>query len=293
MKGLIINGQRIPNEVIQAEVERLALDPNLQAIADANQRSNHARTAAEYSVVSRTLVEQIAIADPRGVDPDAVNKEVEHQKMLGACRSAFDDSRLRQGIEMQLRVNRTLEELVAGAKRPTEEEVRAFYAEHGQQFRAPEILHAAHIVKHVNEGQTEEEARRGIQQAMAELEQGEPFSVVADRWSDCKGNGGDLGTFPRGSMVSEVEDVLNKLGVGERSEIFVSPFGFHIAELRGRQPGGSADFEFVRADIERVMNTMAEHQAFIAEIEKLRSRADIRYMEEETKEGSARAAGGQ
>ena len=180
-----------------------------------------------------------------------------------------------------MRVNRTLADLVAAAKRPTENDLRAFHAEHGHNFRSPVLFHAAHIVKHVNEHQTEEQARAAIQTALMELKSGDSFAEVAERWSDCKGSGGDLGAFPGGTMVKEFEDVLRDLNVGDRSDIFVTPFGFHIAELRAKQADGAADFASVRDDIARVMNTMAEHQAFIIAVEELRRKADIRRVEVE------------
>jgi peptidyl-prolyl cis-trans isomerase C len=66
------------------------------------------------------------------------------------------------------------------------------------RFPRPEIVNAAHIVKHVDELHWEADARAGTEAALAALERGEPFAAVADRYSDCKGNGGDLGSFERG-----------------------------------------------------------------------------------------------
>lgn len=73
-------------------------------------------------------------------------------------------------------------------------DVRRFYDTQRQNFCRAETVHVAHIVKHVNEAHPEEEARAAIEAAMKELERGEPFATVADRYSDCKGNGGDLGS---------------------------------------------------------------------------------------------------
>ena len=276
MHSIIVNGQCIDEQALVLEAERLQLDPNLRAIPDEAQRSAQVQAAAEHSLICRTLVEQTARADGRPIDPDLISKEVERQKILGGCRTGFDDTRLRAGIEMEMRINRTLADLVAGANRPAEADLRAFHAEHGHNFRSPEMFQAAHIVKHVNEFQSESQARAAIQSALSELESGESFEVVANRWSDCKGNGGDLGTFPSGRMVQEFEEVLKSLDVGQRSGIFVTPFGFHIAELRARQIDGPADFDSVRGDIERVLTTMAEHQALMVSVELLRRKADIR-----------------
>jgi parvulin-like peptidyl-prolyl isomerase len=153
-------------------------------------------------------------------------------------------------------------------------------------------VHAAHIVKHVDETHTEEEARAGIEAALAELESGEPFAAVAERHSDCKGNGGDLGLCPRGKMVQEFEDVVFAIEPGRRSPVFRTPFGFHIAEVRAKAPGGIADLGEVRHVIEPFLAAMNERNALQRVIAGLRAEADIRRISTREAErlGAQRAA---
>lgn len=202
--------------------------------------------------------------------------EVDRLKSQWGCRSSFDDSQLRQSVERGLRIQRTTTQMVAGAAKPTAQEIEAFYTVNRENFRNPELFHAAHIVKHVNEGQSVEQARAGIEAALTELERGEPFAAVAQRHSDCKDNGGDLGQFPAGHMVQEFD--ITSLEPGQRTGVFTTPFGFHIAELRARSAPRAATFEEVRADIERVMTVQNQHQAYMRGVGELRSRADIRYV---------------
>tara|TARA_B100000029_G_scaffold500808_1_gene573118 strand:- start:2145 stop:3404 length:1260 start_codon:yes stop_codon:yes gene_type:complete len=66
---------------------------------------------------------------------------------------------------------------------------------------------------------------------------GEDFSVLAKKHSDDLGsskNGGSLGYTLRGSLVPAYEEVAYSLSVGEVSEPFESPFGFHLVLLEGR-----------------------------------------------------------
>jgi hypothetical protein len=53
------------------------------------------------------------------------------------------------------------------------------YQKHTHKFLAPERYRTAHIVKHVTEQQSEEQAEAGIAVALAELERGAPFPEVA------------------------------------------------------------------------------------------------------------------
>jgi peptidyl-prolyl cis-trans isomerase C len=273
----VVNGYTVPEELIRQESERIGRDLRWQSIPDEAARARRLRAAAEQTAVERVLVEQAAARDPRPVDLDLVDKEVRRMRTAGNCRGGLQDGPVRQWVERQLRVQRTTQEMVSGATQPSAEEIEAFYNANRENFRKTETFHAAHIVKHVDGGREEAEARAGIEAALAELETGAPFAEVAERHSDCKGNGGDLGQFPAGHMVQEFEDAIRALEPGQRTGIFTTPFGFHIAELRAKTSAAPASFENVRADIERVMTSMNQHEAYMRAVAQLRARADIRW----------------
>ena len=273
----LINGQPLPEEWIREEEQRLGRDLRFNAIADEAGRVRQLRIAAQHAAIDRMLVEQAAAEDPRPIDPQAVEQEVQRQKQAGNGRTASDDSLLRQWVERQLRLQRTHAEMLAGAAQPAARGVEAFCEANRENFRNQELFQAAHIVKHVNGEHNAEEARAGIEAALAELERGQPFAEVAEHHSDCKGNGGDLGRFPAGQMFQEFEDAIRALEPGQRSGIFTTPLGFHIAELRARIAAGPVAFEEVRAVIQRVLALQSQHQVYLRAVAELRSRADIRW----------------
>jgi parvulin-like peptidyl-prolyl isomerase len=78
-------------------------------------------------------------------------------------------------------------------------------------------------------------------------------------------------------MVQEFEDAIRPLKPGQRTGIFTTFLGFHIAELRARTAAGPATLEEVRADIERVLALQNQHQVYLRAVAELRSRADIRW----------------
>jgi hypothetical protein len=74
--------------------------------------------------------------------------------------------------------------MTAGARAPTPEDIEAFYQANRDNFRGTAVLRAAHIVKHIDGQQIEEQALVGIEAALAELESGAAFAEVADRHPD-------------------------------------------------------------------------------------------------------------
>ncbi|MEO8662786.1 MAG: peptidylprolyl isomerase [Bryobacteraceae bacterium] len=290
--ALTVNGQIVPDEQIRHESDRLAVDPRWNGITDEGERARLLCQAAELSAVHQVLLEQQAASDPRPVDSAVISQEIERLKADGRCRPAFDDSHLRRQLEQIFRVDRLKREFVANAAQASEAELETFYAANRDNFRSGEMFHAAHIVRHVNERQLEDQARAAIEAALAELDRGIDFGVVAESYSDCKGNGGDLGRFAAGYMVDEFERAIRSLEPGQRTGVFTTPFGFHIAELRGKWPGGPAEFEDVREDIARVFQAMAEHREYLCQMETLRTRADIRRLPDSASQSAASAHSG-
>jgi peptidyl-prolyl cis-trans isomerase C len=274
---ILVNGEIVPAELIREEERRLAPSPEWQRIPDGLEKATHLRQAAEACVIDCILLRQEADKDTRPIDPALVAAEVERLVAAQSCRVLFDESPLARQIEGALRLRRTLRDLMGPLPEPAEDEIAAFYQAQRYNFTRPEIVNAAHIVRHIDETHPEADARAGIDAALAALNRGEPFAEVADRYSDCKGNGGDLGSFERGAMVEEFDNIVFAMKPGERSPIFRTPFGFHIAEVRSRQPGGGiADLGEVRDTIKIFLTAMREQEAERNAVGRLRAQAQIR-----------------
>jgi peptidyl-prolyl cis-trans isomerase C len=290
---ILVNGEVISTDLIREEGRCLAQLPEWRAVPEGLDKEMRLREAAEWYVIDRVLLRQEADKDARPIDPALVSAQVQRLSAAQSCRVLFDDSGLSRQIEAQLRLHRTMRDLMDPLAQPTEEEIAAVYKTHRQNFQLPETVHAAHIVKHVDELHPEPEARAGIEIALAALESGEPFAAVADRYSDCKGSGGDLGAFARGVMVEEFDNVVFAMKSGERSPIFRTPFGFHIAEVLSRTPGGIAELREARESIRHAMVGARERDAARRAADRLRAQAKIRRIStrEAARLASERSAG--
>ncbi|MBN8578949.1 MAG: peptidylprolyl isomerase [Cytophagales bacterium] len=99
-----------------------------------------------------------------------------------------------------------------------------------------EVAQIVRVAK-VSESQ-EEEARVKLNDLRERLLRGENFTELAMKNSEdpsAQYNGGEMGYVGRGAMVPEFEAQAFKLKLGEISQPFKSPFGFHIMQLIDRR----------------------------------------------------------
>jgi parvulin-like peptidyl-prolyl isomerase len=139
------------------------------------------------------------------------------------------------------------------------------------------MIRASHIVKNVDENTTEEAALAAIREIQPRLT-ADNFAELANEFSDCRGNGGDLGYFPRGQMVDEFDDVVFALEPGQTSDVFRTPFGYHIARVVDRRPAGVRPFPEVKQEIEDLLFRQKLHKALDELIGRLRAQADIQQV---------------
>jgi len=79
---------------------------------------------------------------------------------------------------------------------------------------------------------SKDDALSQLQAIKAEIDGGAEFGALAREHSDCPSGqeGGDLGTFGPGQMVPAFEETTYALAVGGLSDVFETPFGFHIVQ---------------------------------------------------------------
>ena len=79
--------------------------------------------------------------------------------------------------------------------------------------------------------------RAQAQELLRRVKQGANFESLARDYSTCpsKSQGGDLGWFGPGKMVSQFEYACKNLGLGSISDVIQTQFGYHIIKLTGRK----------------------------------------------------------
>ncbi len=285
--GLTVNGEAVPDAALAAEAQSLLARfqqlPEEQrrqyGFTDETMRQRAAEWARE-NVIERTLMRQAAFEDQSPIPDDVFEQAVENMYKRFGGKEKFAESGLaeedvRREAEAGIRVDRLVGSIAGKVKDPKTKEAAEFYRKHKEQFEDGETIRAAHIVKHVNEEVTQEQAREAIDALKAELDAGAAFEELADRASDCPGNGGDLGWFGRGKMVERFDAIVFELEPGEVSRIFKTEFGYHIAKLHERKPATLKPLAAVRDQIDKVLRQQKETKALEEFVDRLKEKADI------------------
>ncbi|MBN1421601.1 MAG: peptidylprolyl isomerase [Planctomycetes bacterium] len=253
---LHVNGEPIPEKEIREEIDRLRPHHD-RAFAEMpiEEREKQLFDWSRENCVERALLRQAARRDPEPLPAGAVEGLFrEHLVQRGEdAPPPEDEEAIRRDIELQLRIDRFLERLTADLPAPTGEEILAFYEEHIEEFRAPEMVRVSHIVKHLEPGSNLAEARKAMENILKRIRKIGDFEGQARRHSDCADRGGDLGYFARGRMVPSFEEVVFALKVGETSDVFQTEYGLHIAQVTDRKPAGPRPLEEVREDVTRAI----------------------------------------
>jgi peptidyl-prolyl cis-trans isomerase D len=136
------------------------------------------------------------------------------------------------------------------------EELQKYYEEHASRYKEEEQRQASHILISVpREASAAEKAaaKAKAEQIFREARQNPAsFPQLAKRYSQDTGSaekGGDLGFFPRGTMVKPFEDAVFKMSPGEIAGPVESEFGYHIIKLTAVKGGKTRSLEEVRDEI--------------------------------------------
>jgi len=130
---------------------------------------------------------------------------------------------------------------------PRDEDIEDYYQTKIADFRVKKKYQASHILTHIKpseiEGDTteedkqkqaEEKSKLKSNQLLEKINKGADFGEVAKKYSDdpaSGANGGSLGEFAKGTMVSAFEKALEILKPGQISKPVLTTFGYHIIKL--------------------------------------------------------------
>jgi len=273
---IIVNGEMVGPGILDQEMRRLSVhEPYLQ--------QNEMITRAKNNVVDQMLLKQEALDIITTVAENLVEGRLNQIKENFGGEENFykqnnlsskDDPMIKKDLEIQLKVEMFIDEIAKNVAPPPEHVVKEFYNRDRDNTFQHEQIHAAHIVKQVDQKnplKTYNEMKKIRQQ----LKEGADFAQLADKNSSCNDKGGDMGFFARGQMVEEFDVVAFSMDAGEISPIFQTQFGYHIATVYDKKPEKRLSYEECKDNLKQVIFSKLREQAVDKWLEKARAKADI------------------
>jgi peptidyl-prolyl cis-trans isomerase SurA len=133
------------------------------------------------------------------------------------------------------------------------DEVKQYYDAHLKDFVRPEQVDLAEIFLDT-QGKTPQEIEAIEQKAndyRNRVMKGEEFSEIAKRYSEgsTKDKGGNLGTFERGQLSKQLEDIVFKMDKGQITDVIQTKTGFEILKVLDHYQAGQQPVEKVENEI--------------------------------------------
>ena len=253
----VVNGQLIPLLEYETQVA-LALDYlSQQQNFDTDTEEGKAslvqlRRQVLNWVIDQALIEQAA--DREGIHVSQEELEAEIARLTGDDLAKFEEWLQANGLTHDSFRSQLHRELIGAA---LQERLV------GSLPSTVEQVHARHILV-----MSEAEAM----EVLIKLRSGESFATLAQQYSRDMGSrdiGGDLGFFPRGVMLPEIEATAFALQPGQKSGVLKTVFGYHVIEVVQRDPAREVPEEMLAAYRKRT---------FLKWLDSERAAATIRYL---------------
>ena len=232
--------------------EDLILAPLSEPLASGN---IVAKSSAERFVALLEQQREVAAAT---VDAEPFAKDVTVDD--AAVKAFYDQNQAAFQTPEQAKIEYVMLTLPALSAKVTVEpaEVRKQYDDNIKSYSKAEERRASHILIAVKPGASaaDKAAAKEKAERIAKEVRTAParFAELAKANSEDPGSaaqGGDLGTFARGSMVKAFEDAVFAARSGDVVGPVETEFGFHVIRVTGIEAGGTRPFDEVKAEIEQ------------------------------------------
>ncbi|HIJ49940.1 MAG TPA: hypothetical protein HPP54_02615 [Nitrospinae bacterium] len=237
-----IKSQRLtPGEFEETQRETLLLD-KLEKIFRTHSKASKSEVLKEFrNQEDKVKLEYVKFTNDNFISKTTISDQ--------ALRDYFQANKSKFEIPPQIRVQYVKVEAKKYQSKiePREEDIEEYYQTKIANFNVKKKYKASHILTSLKpsdieeditekekQKQADEKAKLKSNELLERLNKGADFSEVAKKHSDdpsSGANGGSLGEFPEGTMVSAFENALDKLKPGEISKPVLSPFGYHIIKL--------------------------------------------------------------
>ncbi len=192
-------------------------------------------------------------------------------------------SEYREALKERLERLRFFDLVIKGNITITDDQVKAYYEKHKNEFRGGEKVRIAQIFVPIPPDLPSDkrlERQNLIMRIEAELYKGEPFDTVLNEYSNnpLVQASGDLGWFKRKDLMKPIADTAFKLKKGAVSDVIETKSGFHIIKVLDIEREKAHDFRDAKARIQRILYQKESEKRLDEWLKNARKKASIEIM---------------
>ena len=244
-------------------------------------------------LVEEDLIAQKAKAEGVTLDKAEIDaKLTEHKARFGSDkafqsfleRTQQSEADVKGDLEKNLLRDKLFAKLLQGQE-PTDEDAKKYYEENKDKYKQKEQINAQHILFKMDKTTTDADKKKKLADAKKVFGEakkpGADFGELAKKYSEgpTAQRGGDLGTFSRGRMVKQFEDVAFAAKPGEIVGPVETQFGYHIIKINEKTAEVQRPYEEVKDSILTSLKARQKSKATRELLDKLKADAKVEILE--------------
>ena len=275
-----VNGTELGSDLLKREMIAYQLLANRQGRNIETEDEAKIARGLLMKAIDDELVYQQGLKQNINIDSATIERELDHiqsqfpdKKLflaaLAAQRLTFDV--LKKNIKKTLVKEEFVRASIASKVQVNDDKVNSFYDKNKDTFIKPVTFKVSHIYVSIpasGDGEAESledrakakeildwvknEAQKKINLASLALKNGETFTGVAKEFSEDPktfDKGGDLGFMMKNQTLPEIASAMEKLKLGEISDVIESSLGFHIIQLMEKKESHVIALDQVKPEI--------------------------------------------
>jgi len=300
-----------PNKIRRSQIDTL-VDLMVKAKKASENMDADEKRYLERMIATNLIGQELLDLEAKRLKVEAGDKDIDSlikifrgnfpsdQAFRNALKQAGDTEKgLREKMARQIKADKLLNSQVATVDKPTSKEMQDFFAANKKAFPVNDSLRACQIVFLVDKSS----GSQGAAKRKADLE-----AIRADLAKDSarlevlltrfvykardvsegpeKQDGGDLQRFLPGDFFPEFKKQVSGLKVGELSQVFRSPMGWHLVLLTERNDGKFESYQLQVARAIAQQKSAAAAKDLKKYLKTLADRYKVTYLEQTYRDSS-------
>lgn len=286
----IVNDEIITTLDLDKEFKQMARETNRKEPFSPDDKTRLRLTAVNRLVDRRLVDQKIKELDIK-ISEEEIRQSIEEvKKQNNMSQERLIEALAGQGLSFeqyksqireQLERLRLMSQEVKAKVQVSVKEIVEYYQANRSKYGEQDLYRARHILLAIPKGAPETDIakiREKGEKILKDARDGSDFIELAKKYSDDPNvakDGGELGTFKKGDLLPEMEEIVLKLQQGEVSEPVRSQSGFHIIKLEKKSLGDLKPFDDVKTEIEEALYKQKSEARFAQWVSDMRKSASI------------------